>query len=464
MMATAGFGSAVGTGTVSGQTNSDSNYDYAGRAEDAEWREQAHEYIEEIRKVDFDVNVVNPGGEPVEGAAVEVEMQEHDFDFGGEFALSQIAGQWNSEVAETYRQTFLENFNKAALTNSLKASPWSGEELEVHDPEIVNPENAKRAIRWLLDHDIPNRGHTLVWEEYDWMNIDPSLSNERINELVKQRIRTRASEFRGDLPEWDLHNHPIWQSNIRDDLGQEAALEWWAAGHDAAPDAQMYINEMNIIAGSSYRDPYEAFISWLMEHNAGVEGIGFMGHFDIEDLTPPEELLSTFDRFGEFGVPLQITEFDVQSVDRDDPSQVSAQADYVRDVLTAAFSHEAVEGVMSWCFWDQNGGARRYYDVDWTLRPHGEEYQRLVFDEWWTEETGETDEDGVYATDGFKGRYEITAQKGALSGEATATFDDDNGTVAIELTPPSGSEDDKDEDNKNCYRKGHGKDKGRGND
>ncbi|WP_049989228.1 hypothetical protein [Natrinema salifodinae] len=78
-----------------------------------------------------------------------------------------------------------------------------------------------------------------------------------------------------------------------------------------------------------------------------------------------------------------------------------------------------------------------YYNSDWTLRPHGEQYRELVFEEWWTDERGETDEDGIYTIRGFNGSYRITAEKGALSGQAAVTFDDENGSVTIELTPPS---------------------------
>jgi len=404
------------------------DYEYPGRAEDAAWRQDARQRIEEIRKADLEVNVADADGNSLEGAEVEVAMEEHAFGFGGEFALSQVGDRWDTDVAETYRRKHLENFNKGVLTNALKVTPWNG-----GWGEAVGAQSARRALQWFLDNDVPTRGHALVWEEYDWMNIDASLSDERINELVKERIRNRASEFQGDLPEWDLHNHPIWQPNIREDIGRDAALEWWETGHEAAPDAQMYVNEMNIIAGNSYRDPYDEFISWLMESDAGVGGIGFMGHFNIDGLTPPEELLSVFDRFGEHGVPLQITEFDVQISSRDNEKQVEAQADYVRDVLTAAFSHEALEGVMSWCFWDEDGAPKRYYSADWTLRQHGEEYQRLVFDEWWTDESGTTDAEGAYATTGFKGEYEITASVDGETKTRSATLGDGGASVELQF-------------------------------
>ncbi len=407
------------------------SYEYPGREVGATWRQQAQDRIDELRKADLEITVVDADGNPVDGADVDVTMQNHEFGFGSAFSVSYYTGDFD------YRQTFLENFNKAVPENGLKVPAWEG-----RYGESLGPQNTRQAISRLTNRGIPIRGHTLLWEEYDWMGISPDLPQEDINETVKQKIEERAAEFSGDLVEWDMHNHPIWQSNIRDDLGQEVLTEWWDVAREADPEAEMYVNEMNIIAGSSYRDAYEDLIQWYQDNEVGLDGIGFMGHFNINSLQPPEEILSVFDRFGEHGVPLQITEFDVQLDDRGSDAQVQAQVDYVRDVLTAAFSHEAVETVMSWGFWAGNHWrpSAAYYDTDWSIRPHGEEYQRLVFDEWWTDESGEADADGNYGLSGFKGDYEITATDGNRSGTATATLSDGGTSVEVAISEAAGTD------------------------
>jgi len=137
-------------------------------------------------------------------------------------------------------------------------------------------------------------------------------------------------------------------------------------------------------------------------------------------------------------LPILIAEFDIQIASRDNEAQVDWQADFLRDFLYASFSHEAVEGVMSWGFWadDHWRETGAYYDSDWTIRPHGQQFMDLVFDEWWTEKRGETDDDGVYATRGFRGEYEIVASDGTRTGSTTATADE-NGTVTVQITPAS---------------------------
>jgi endo-1,4-beta-xylanase len=405
------------------------SYDYPGRAEDAEWREAAHERIEEIRKTDFEVRVVDADRNPIEGATVDVAMQEHAFGFGSAVSAPVITGESNPDNAETYRQTFLENFNKAVFENSMKVPAWEG-----RYGDVLGKEAAVNALDWMHEQDIPTRGHALLWATYDWMGIDPSLSDAATNAEVKRLIRERADFFEGELVEWDMLNHPLFYPEIWKDLGKDALLEWSQVANESDTVAQMYTNELGIIAGDSLRQDYDDLIGWLLNNGASVEGIGFMGHFGLSQLTPPTEILSTFDQFAEHGVPLQVTEFDIQINDRSNQNEVAVQRDYLRDLLTAAFSHEALEGVMSWGFWAPQHWrpTAAYYNEDWTLRPHGEEYRRLVLDEWWTDIEGSTDSQGVFTGRGFKGKYEITVDTGTATTTVPVSFDGDGVSVEVQ--------------------------------
>ena len=413
-------------------------YHYEGRALDADWRDEARERIDEIRRADLEVEVRTPGGQPMEGASVEVEMVEHAFDFGSAVSATHITG--DGEDDRIYRETFLKNFNKATPENALKYPAWEN----VWDG--FDDQSTMRALGWLNERDVPVRGHYLLWEQFDpssggGMNVDPSLPADEILQRVSRKIRTHANRFEEEVTEWDMHNHPVWQPNFRemDGLGWDAVRRWWAVANDATDD-ELYTNEMGVVGGAWQRQAYHDYITHLVENGYPLDGIGFMGHHQkrYNQLLDVQNIIDGFELFSEFGVPLLVTEFDIQIFDRRNAQGVELQKDYLRDFLTVAFSQEAAAGVVSWGFWakDHWRPTGAYYDDDWTLRPHGEMYRELVFDRWWTHETGETDGDGTYGLRGFKGIYEVTAEKGALSGETTVTLDDDTGTVTVELCPP----------------------------
>lgn len=426
-------------------------YDYAGRGPDADWRSAAQDRIEDIRMTDVEVNVVDPDGNAVADADVEVSMDEHAFDFGTAVTTEYTVG--NGEDAQRYQREVVEKFNKAVIENGMKFPAWEG----VWD---IDNDDTMTTLQWLADNDIPVRGHYLLWEEFGTdggggMNVDSALPPAELRQEISDKIASHLETFEGMVTEWDMHNHPIWQSNFRDmdALGWDAVDEFWATAEETAPDVELYTNEMGVVGGTWQRSQYLEYIQHLVDNDYPLDGIGFMGHHQQQwnQLLPVDEILSGFDEFGQFGVPILITEFDIQIFDRRNAQDVSVQADYTRDFLTAAFSHEAVEGVLSWGFWAgkhwRPTGA--YYDEDWALRENGEVYFDLVFDEWWTDERGTTDADGTFTTRGFKGDYTVSASTDSMAGETTATFDDDAGTVTVELSATDGHPADLDGDGLN---------------
>jgi len=421
----------------------DPNYEYPGRAEDADWRAEAQDRIEEVRMAPIDVTVVDSTGDPVPDATVDIEMQEHEFEFGSALSVEEF-----QEGPEEYRERFLENFNKATIEKGLKPAPWeqvSGGSTGGQPPwgpppdkdwymtqswsGVLNPGTTRETIEWLLDQDISVRGHMLFWDQYNTMVIDEDADEESIKETVAESIADRAGAFTGDLDEWDMHNHPIADAEIVGDIGKDALLEWWDVAQEADDHAEMYVNEAYCLPSTGrFRQKFQDHIDWLLENDAPVDGIGLMGHFfEIGKINPPEELYDALDEFAEFGLPLQITEFDVDIFDREDDVVAEAQTDYVRDFLTVAFSHEAVEGITVWGFWSGSHWKPNsaLYGDDWTLRSQGEQYQELVFDEWWTDETDTTGTSGEYSTRGYKGSYEITVSHDGDSESTTAVLDDD---------------------------------------
>jgi hypothetical protein len=83
--------------------------------------------------------------------------------------------------------------------------------------------------------------------------------------------------------------------------------------------------------------------------------------------------------------------------------------------MTITFSHPAVKSFLFWGFWQ---GAHwlpdgALYDLDWNIRPHGEVYKDLVFNQWWTKDTTcTTDSAGAASFEGFLGTYRYTLTSG----------------------------------------------------
>ena len=121
-----------------------------------------------------------------------------------------------------------------------------------------------------------------------------------------------------------------------------------------------------------------------------------------------DRILSQLDRFAKLGLKIRITEFDIDTLDED------LQADFTRDLYTAAFSHPSVIGVQNWGFWAKAHWRPRaaMFRDDWTPKPNALAYKQLIYADWWSEETKQSDADGMVSCSAFYGSYLIEIEGG----------------------------------------------------
>ena len=371
---------------------------YRGEEADAPWRKAALARIEKIRKGPLVVRVIDAKGRPVVGARVEVRETRAAFPFGTAVAANTLFEK--GPDAETYRKTLLADFNRATIENALKWPSW----------ETWGRENGLKAVDWLDAHGLSVRAHNLVWPS--WRN-SPSdleaLSPEALKARIDRRIDDAMGTFKGKVEVWDVVNEPFDNHDVFDRLGVGPVPEmakWFRKANAIDAKPILVLNDYPPLDGGAKDNPHlESFynnLSGLKAAGAPLEGIGFQCHIGGDPI-PPERVLSGLDRFSKLALPIEITEFDINSADR------PFQARYMRDFLVAVFSHPSVTGFTQWGFWANRhwlpDGA--LYGSDWTLRPHGKAYLDLVTRAWRTEVQGRTAKDGTYRTRGFLGDYDV---------------------------------------------------------
>jgi GH35 family endo-1,4-beta-xylanase len=371
--------------------------EYAGMEPNAAWRRDAQARIEKIRKGDLTVRVVDAAGKPVKGATVAVRMKRHAFPFGSAVAAEQLLAQ--GPDGEKYRAFIKDNFNRVVMENDLKWGMWEWQ-----------PERAKQGVAWLRAQGIEVRGHNLIWPS--WRNSPedlPKLKDDKaaLAKRIDTHITQEATAMRGQVVEWDVINEPFDNHDVMDILGRDAMIHWFKLARAADPKPTLFLNDYPPLDGGATTNAHlNAFydnIDYLKKNGAPIGGIGFQGHFGGGAI-PPARVLSGLDRFAKFGLPIAITEFDINSNDMD------YQTAYTRDFLTAAFSHPAVDSIIMWGFWE---GRHWLPDAalltrDWKLKPNGQAWLDLVKKDWWTNADGTADAKGEYKTRGFYGDYEVT--------------------------------------------------------
>lgn len=389
--------------------------DYPGRAADAPWRAAAEARIEKLRKGDYRVRILDEAGHARAGEKFAYRLRRHDFGFGTAVDSSVLLRETGD--GKRYREIIDTYFSRVVYENELKWHTW-----ERHGPE----EHARtlRSFDWFAERGIRMRGHVLVWPS--WQYLPPTLrplgdDPSALRARVERHVREMTARTRGRFAEWDVINEPYAHHDLMRILGDEVMVDWFKAAHEVDPQARLFLNDYAGLANEGlntpHKDHFEKTARFLMAKGAPIGGIGLQCHFGWS-VTPPEAALRELDRWENLGLEVQITEFDVESTDEE------LQADYTRDLLTAAFSHPSVTAVMIWGFWEGRHWKpdAALWRRDWSIKPNGRVWTRLTGEHWHTAGEAITDADGWISFRGFHGRYEITPAGGKGDPPATVNL------------------------------------------
>ena len=402
---------------------------------DAQWRRDAWERIEKIRMGDLSVTVRDANGNAVSGADVKVEMTEHDFKFGT--CVAEVL--MNNE---TYNRALSAFFNSAVSGTGMK---WSCYEKE--------PDRALRG------HEIAEalginyfRGHTLVWDwplshstnedgtyKFDdnipqrlWVAMQAG-DREAIERYYEEWIRTATETF-SYVGEWDVLNEPGENHNLIDRYGMDIVKKWFGWARAYAPaGTKLYVNETRITNAKSAGNVTQLcrFLDSMIAEGISFDGIGIQGHTD--EFASPVEFYNNLQQLAKYGKEMKITEFDTGRMMQMFPY---AEASYIRDILILAFSMEEMTGFFMWGFWDKMSSYENapLFDENWTLKTSGEQYLDLVYNQWWTRESGKTGADGTFSTRAYYGTYEITVTVNGKTVTKTVTMSKgDSGEFTVEI-------------------------------
>ena len=414
---------------------------YGGFEPDAAWRAEADARIDSLRMVDLQISVVDGDGNPIEGATISVEMQQHAFGFGSAFVTSRFAE--NRDPIPTYVEKITDldgaghGFNVGVMENSLK---WDGWE----EQWIGTPEETVSAIKYLDEQGIEMRGHTLMWPGWDHMPVD-MLANQSDLMYMRDRINQRLdsmlnhSVLSGIITEWDVLNEITQVRDLEGAFmadpnfatGREIYSEIIAKVNELQPDFTNYINDYVVLSGGPSAGViarYQSYLDEIVASGVKFDGIGFQCHISTQPISILQVQEQLDDFYVRYGKRAKVTEFDINpSVPAD------VQGAYLADFLTMIFSHPSMDAFLMWGFWDGNHwkGNAPLFDLDWNLKPSGQAFIDKVFGEWWTSESTVSDTAGMASVKAFKGTHQITVEVDDAMQEMLISTDSTN---TIEIT------------------------------
>jgi endo-1,4-beta-xylanase len=173
-------------------------------------------------------------------------------------------------------------------------------------------------------------GHTLIWHSQTprWVfqgEGTNAITRDVLLQRMRDHIHTVVGRYKGRIKTWDVVNealnddgslrHSRWYQII----GEDYIAKAFEYAHEADPAAELRYNDYSI-ENERKRNGVIALAKKLKAQNVPISGLGSQTHANLTWPTP--ELLDTaLTAFAELGLPISITELDVNASQRGQRSQ-----------------------------------------------------------------------------------------------------------------------------------------------
>jgi endo-1,4-beta-xylanase len=210
--------------------------------------------------------------------------------------------------------------------------------------DVMNWDNLDLAYDYAKGKGFLFKQHTFVWGQQQPTWIGGLTSAQQLEE-VEEWIKLYCERFPAtdyiDVVNEPLHAVPSYSAA----LGGAGSTGWdwviWAfeKARQYCPNAKLALNDYNIISNNSATDQYLQIINLLKTRNL-IDVIGEQGHF--LETTPIATIKANLNKLEETGIPIHISEYDV-NISNDGDQKLKYEEQF-----SVLWKHPGVEGITLW--------------------------------------------------------------------------------------------------------------------
>jgi len=400
------------------------------------------------RKSSCTLTFLDQQGSPMAGRKVRARLSKHEFKFGCN--IFWAAGMFDPRVPvdrKAHLQRMWESWS--ALFNFGTLPFYQGR----YEPRegVTMEESTLRTAKFLDEHGIALKGHPLCWHTVSakWL-MDKT--DEEVLENQLYRIRREVGAFKEYIHMWDVINEvvimPIFTAEenaitrLCAKIGRVAMVKAvFDMARQTDPNATLLLNDFNT------SEKYKELITDCLEADVDIDVIGIQSH-QHQGFWGLEKLHEVLERFEGFGKPIHFTENTFVSgdlmpphiVDLNDwqvpewPTTPEGEDRQARDFLAMVdelFAHPQVEAFTNWDFCDGAwlGAPAGLVRLDGSHKPSYDAMKQRIWQDWCTDVTLMTDENGQCTLEGFRGEYQLSID----DCKAQFTLGKDNAQQQIQL-------------------------------
>ncbi len=419
----------------------------------------ASDSIRKVRMRDVEIQLVDRQGNPLRNHSVEIVLKKHAFLFGDCNPPMDVLfrqGDAAAEKLDVYRKVFAKVLNAVNSTCYWTERPRNNLAKTEAYQGAYKLDGFADTVDWGNANGLTVKGHPLFWTVPkavpEWLSKYEYSTQLKFLEV---RLRSLVARFKGKVKLWDAVNEMLWEPSLKNlpkrDWPYRETLDNMAEYisfvlricREEDPDAQFLINDYGleknhnekaqlaandndtnaaqaggvrskdgtIFTAALQRKRYLELVKRLRELGFPPAAIGMQGHSGAVTAAQQIEL---YDEMAQARLPLHITEFWAHPKDfGNDFSKLPPNeqdlhiAEYVKQFLTNAFAHPAIE---SFFFWGFMGMATTWQDNNspaYEEKPVLQTVMDLIHKEWHTHEILNTDDNGKIRFRGFYGDYSL---------------------------------------------------------
>lgn len=397
--------------------------------------EKAERQIEDVRKSNFILDIVDEEGKRIDASAV-IELVSHEFNFG-----ANLYGFHKFEENDPVRAIALKAID--TLFNTLIVCDyWSTNQKDLTGS--LNWESPDYGFKIAEELSKTPRYHALIYGFPKWLhNFE---TEEELWEIIENRIKNVADRYGNLISEVDVINEFInyqyWDqnpnaqylktTNFPDFAKPENGLRVLQIAKKYLPDARLVVLETGIwsLKNPVFQEIYEYHKS-LIKLGAPDYYIGYQAHYyaqkgmPFEEGTPDygprtfmmDEINKGLEKMGSLGLPMLITEFNPPSRNNkiDDPDQPGLSDEEIAAwevaFYTLVFSKPYMKGLSRWFTIDNLGGRGMDAGIiteNGELKPNYFALRNLINEKWHSRWQGNIKKQLSFS--GFDGYYNISVE------------------------------------------------------
>lgn len=184
-----------------------------------------------------------------------------------------------------------------------------------------------QVINFAEDNSMSVQAHHFLWGEEKWLPTwltRGRFSTEELDAIIQNHIEVVGSRYKGRIREWTVVNeafsrgqhiyglHDWWADATGDKSYIDKAFIW---ARKTDPAAKLILNDFQNESINDISNEMYDYIKSALERNVPIDGIGMQMHIDGTHPPTKEEVISNMGRFGNLGLEIYVTEFDVNMND-----------------------------------------------------------------------------------------------------------------------------------------------------